>query len=181
MANSFFMDNAMRKKLAINGRYLSCPNIQPVCFFRRTVFLNLRRRRGNIPSFFIMTSFSICLPFVICSFSNVSNAAQNEFYSWNPCTPFTYPSNNSACDGVAVSTPYFVSCLPYIKKFYSWNPCTPFTYPSNNSACDGVAVSTPYFVTCIMSCLPYNNLNNSQYYLWNPYIPFTTRLVTVLL
>lgn len=36
------------------------------------------------------------------NFSNVSNAAQNEFYSWNPCTPFTYPSNNSACDGVAV-------------------------------------------------------------------------------
>ncbi|XP_053374100.1 uncharacterized protein LOC123531016 [Mercenaria mercenaria] len=36
------------------------------------------------------------------NFSNVSNADNTEYYSWNPCTPFTYPSNNSACENVAV-------------------------------------------------------------------------------
>ncbi|XP_053374282.1 uncharacterized protein LOC128546902 isoform X2 [Mercenaria mercenaria] len=36
------------------------------------------------------------------NFSNASNANNTEYYSWNPCTPFSYSSNNSACENVSV-------------------------------------------------------------------------------
>lgn len=36
------------------------------------------------------------------SFVNVTDA-RGDLYSWNPCTPFSYPSNDSECQNVAVS------------------------------------------------------------------------------